>query len=50
MGFFVGSNIEASSFAGLFTRVLIGHIFISSDGKGTNKSRGSGSMLASQRS
>ena len=43
-----GSKMPSSSFSGLFTRVLIGHMRISSDGNGTNRPRGSGSMLASQ--
>lgn len=41
--------MPSSSFSGLFTRVLIGQIF-SSDWNGTNRSRGSDSMFASQRS
>ena len=44
------SKIAASSFSGLFTRVEIGHIVIGSAGKGTSKSRGSGSRGDSQRS
>ena len=44
------SKIEASSFSGLFTRVEIGHIVMGSDGKGTRRSRGSGSRGESQRS
>ena len=45
-----GSRMVGSSLSGLFTRVEIGHIIISSAGNGTSRSRGSGSMLASQRS
>lgn len=40
--------MEASSLSGLFTRVLIGQIFICSDGNGTSKSRGSGSRYHRQ--
>ena len=45
-----GSRIAGSSLSGLFTRVEIGHIIISSAGKGTSRSRGSGSTVDSQRS
>ena len=31
-----GSNIDVSSFSGLFTRVLIGHIFMAAAGNGTS--------------
>ena len=44
------SRIEGSSFSGLFTLVEIGHIFIGPEGKGTSRSRGSGSRGDSQRS
>jgi hypothetical protein len=37
------SNIDASSFSGLFTRVDIAHILIGSEGKDRSRSRGSGS-------
>jgi hypothetical protein len=42
------SNIDASSFAGLFTRVLIGYIFMAAAGNGTGSQRGSGSSVESQ--
>jgi len=41
-----GSTVDASSFSGLFTRVEIGHIRISSAGHGRIRSRGSGTSLS----
>lgn len=43
-----GSKIAASSFSGLFTRVLIGHIFMAAAGYGKSSPRGSGSSVDSQ--
>jgi hypothetical protein len=45
-----GSKMDESSFSGLFTFVESGHIVMGSEGKGTSKSRGSGSRGESQRS
>ena len=45
-----GSSTDGSSLSGLFTRVEMGHIIIGSAGKGTNRSRGSGSTVVNQRS
>jgi len=42
----LGSSIDGSSFSGLLTRVEIGHIRISSAGKGRIRSRASGSSLS----
>ena len=44
----VGFLACLSSFSGLFTRVLIGHIFIAAAGNGTSSPRGSGSSVESQ--
>lgn len=43
-------RVAASSFSTLLTRLEIGHRVIGSEGKGTSKSRGSGSCGESQRS
>ena len=45
-----GSKMDGSSFSGLFTFVEIGHIVMGSEGKGTSRSRGSGSAEESHRS
>jgi hypothetical protein len=42
----IGSMIDGSSFAGLLTRVEIGHMRSRSDGNGRSKSRGSDSSLS----
>jgi hypothetical protein len=42
----IGSTIKGSSFSGLLTLALIGHIRMGSAGNGRIKSRGSGSSLS----